>query len=329
MVTVAVIGCGFWMDRGTVARSSSNNRPTRDAWAYGLSILLGVVGLGLELFNSAARSANVGLFLFVAGAATGGGRLLFDRIAELNRTVRRIEDLQPPATLGPIAYELWRREVQGSRRRIGAINSGTIKMTSEDDIYDHLRVLAENAQHAACAIDFIGMYTWFSTPALRDYLNRQLGRVRSILLRRLHFFEPDELDNPDLRVLLAHFVTLHERAGAEIRLCPRNVGETYRSDFFPRQGMLMVDPPQPRDDAHGNNTAVFIGRIGGHENVEKADVYLGPTDYTLRLVTDFERCWNEVTQDGSDSRARVLIEPYLSQSHDDVGDALARLKLGS
>jgi hypothetical protein len=180
---------------------------------------------------------------------------------------------------GRLHGELRKMELESHRRRLLAIDEGTLRIRDEEEMGKVLLVLTRLAEISLYAVDYNPVGDWFKDP-LDDYLAAQLKRADegSIELERIRLVEENELDDAEVQQRLRDLLELHTNSSATLLLCPVKAARKLEISFERYKGLLLVD-----DDSE---PLAVTGKIGDG-SVGRALVYTHETDEVGALREEY------------------------------------------
>lgn len=153
---------------------------------------------------------------------------------------------------------------------MASVEAGGLVIRGEADIRTIASLLSEHAKTEILALDTIPIEDWFRVDLMR-YLQLQLDKAQGgIRVQRIRIFDPSELEDPDRRQLLRHFLAQHEEAGAELLLSPMTARETEELARDQLGYQLIID----KDD----DPISLRGIVGDSGRIELAELDLRFTD---------------------------------------------------
>jgi hypothetical protein len=208
------------------------------------------------------QSAETGLHLDFARDDTNG-QATAPSLVELGPSGRRLLELEEAAHL----------------KRMRALSEGIARIRNEDEMIETLMTLTELAQRAIQAVDYIAISEWFSSRRLSKYLDRQLVRAADVSLERIRLVDDTEISRRERREQLVDFISRHDDAGATLLLCPVESARDGGTLFYPRMGLLLIDPD--------NEPTAITGWLG-EGRIERAMLYTRETEPLLELKRDYD-----------------------------------------
>lgn len=183
------------------------------------------------------------------------------------------------AELGPIGRRLLELENTAHQKRIRALSEGLARIRNEDEMVEALMTLTQLAQRTMQAVDYISINDWFSSRRVNKYLEQQLARADSVSLERIRLVDDSEIAKPERREQLMEFISRHEQAGAALLLCPVEYARDKGTQFYPRMGLLLVDP---------DSEPVAVTGWLGEGRTERAMLFTRETEALLELKSDYD-----------------------------------------
>jgi hypothetical protein len=272
-------------------------RVSPDLFWYGLGSVGALTGFALQLADGDV-AARIGVLCMVIGFIVGFGRVVYAKLSRIERLVgNSIFALISDRSLSPIAVPFLARHHQRSVAEQESIISGVISTDNEDEAYEWVKTLSQEATHELRAVDQTPLTDWFTNTAVARCFDTQLRRIDTDDLKvlRLRFVTPEQLADKDERVLLREYIRRHDEAGAELRLVSSARGRALRT-FHSRTGILLVDVE--------HQPACFIGQRGDDDTMESAVIYLRRTEPVAACAEQWKRLWTEATKGGADRRLR-------------------------
>ena len=201
-------------------------------------------------------------------------------------------------TYSPLAAELLRREQQRHESRLAGLSDGMLTVVSQEEMLDALAMITRSAQFSLRAVDHIAMEQWFGNPRLTEYLNLQmaLASAGTATVERIRFITDAHMGDARERQFLRQFVRRHDEAGALLLLCPEEGAKRLETIFFPRMGLLLVDPD--------GQAACLAGRLGDAGYIERSQVYLKLSEPVREALRDFGRLKEYVETNDHDRMLR-------------------------
>ncbi len=182
---------------------------------------------------------------------------------------------------GGFRHRLQAMEQESHKRRLHAIEEGTLRIRDEEEMRNVLVAVTELAESTLKAVDYNPIFDWYQPP-LDAYLALQTRRARDdgIELERIRLVSEEELADRRECEKLAEFLELHEAASAKLLLCPVEAARKLEISFQPYKGLLLAD------DA--SQPLAVTGKIGDDGSVGRAFVY-HETDEVGEIQHEYSR----------------------------------------
>ena len=202
-----------------------------------------------------------------------------DALQAAMRIMKR--ELPQPSRISEVLLDLEAKTLE--RRVAGLRREGRLIVRDQDEMSRILLELTKLAKHDCRAVDSVPAGEWFSSLKLNNYLKDQLDRVahERIELERIRIISDEELQGGRSWEQLAELIDLHERAGATLLLCRKNVLEKLRLKFNTHMGLFMVD-------AGTDNPAAITGELSATGSIGLARVFLAHNPAVKQLEKEYE-----------------------------------------
>lgn len=204
----------------------------------------------------------------------------------------------------PLTAELLLREQQRHDSRRAGLADGMFTVVNQEEMLDALAMLTRSTRSSLIAVDHIALEQWFGNPRLTEYLSLQMDLAQrgAATVERVRFVTDAHMGDACERNLLREFVRRHDAAGARLILCPEEGAKRLETVFFPRMGLLLVDPDE--------RVACLTGRLGDAGYIERSTVYLKRAEPVIEARRDFLRLKDYAEAYGHDEALRQrLAEP--------------------